>query len=155
MRQIIRPLILALICTFGVAVGMAKAQEVYEPQRGSVERAQIMNALRPVVEWRLGAPVEFVVQQFRSTGDRAFVMVAPQRPGGGAIDIRQMPLVRSFGEDPSYFEDVGGIEVIAFLIRAGDQWAVVDHSLGATDAWFAAEPWCTEFAALIAAYCPP
>ena len=130
------------------------AQSWHEPKRGSLERGQIMNALRPVIEWRLGAPVEFVVYELRSTGAQAFASVAPQRPGGTQIDIREAPIVRYWGDDASYYEDVGGIDVIAFLIREGDQWAVIDHSIGATDVWFASEPYCTVFSELLFDYCP-
>jgi hypothetical protein len=130
------------------------AQNWHEPARGTVERAQLMNAIRPVVEWRLGRPVEFVVRQLRASGDHAFAILSPQRPGGGAIDINETPMVRYFGEDAYFFEEVGGIDVIAFLIREGDQWAVVDHSIGATDVWFAREPYCSVFVDVLHGYCP-
>ncbi|WP_460274171.1 hypothetical protein [Celeribacter sp. ULVN23_4] len=148
-----RALFLPFILSF-VIPALAEAQNWYEPARGSQERGQIMNALRPVVEWQLGAPVEFVVQQLRASEDRAFAIVVPQRPGGGHIDIRQTPMVRFFGDDPYFYEEVGGIDVVAFLIREGDQWAVVDHSIGATDVWFAREPYCTVFPNVLTGYCP-
>lgn len=130
------------------------AQSWHEPARGTAERAQLMNAIRPVVEWQLGRPVEFVVRQLRASDDHAFAMLAPQRPGGGAIHVAATPMVRYFGEDASYFEEVGGLDVIAFLIREGDQWAVVDHSIGATDVWFAREPYCSAFPVVLHGYCP-
>ncbi|WP_417261995.1 hypothetical protein [Celeribacter sp.] len=148
-----RALFVSVVLSFAVTPPVV-AQDWHEPARGSLERTQIMNALRPVIEWRLGAPVEFVVYELRSTGERAFASLAPQRPGGGTIDIREAPMVRYWGDDASYFEEVGGLDVIAFLIREGDQWAVIDHSIGATDVWFAAEPYCTVFPELLFDYCP-
>lgn len=149
MRRFVSSLFVALVLP-----SISWAQNWHEPARGSSERGQIMNALRPVIEWRLGAPVEFVVQALRVSDGRAFLSVTPQRPGGAPVEMRQTPLVRYFGDDASYYEEVGGIGVIAFLIREGDQWAVVDHSIGATDAWFAAEPYCSIFPEVLYDYCP-
>lgn len=148
-----RALIFSVVLCFVLPVSVL-AQSWHEPARGSLERSQIMNALRSVIEWRLGAPVEFVVYELRSTGEQAFASLAPQRPGGARIDIRGAPIVRYWGDDASYYEEVGGIDVIAFLIREGDQWSVVDQSIGATDVWFASEPYCTVFSQLLFDYCP-
>ncbi|SFJ72680.1 hypothetical protein [Celeribacter neptunius] len=130
------------------------AQDWHEPARGTAERARLMNAMRPLVEWHLGAPVEFVVHELRATSDHAFAIVSPQRPGGGEIDIDTTPMVRDLGDDPWYFKEVGGLDFIALMIREGDQWGIVEYSIGATDVWFGAQPFCREFPAILADYCP-
>ena len=55
--------------------------------RVAAPRAALMDALRPKVEWALGAPVQFVVYDLRRQGDLAFASVYPQRPGGADIDL--------------------------------------------------------------------
>lgn len=151
MWAVIRGLFLAACL---IASGAGQAQDWHEPARGTAERARLMNAIRPLAEWQLGAPVEFVVHTLRVTSDHAFALVDPQRPGGAPIDIDVTPLVREFGEDAWYYREIGGLGIVALLIREGDQWAVVDHSIGATDAWFTAPVYCREFAELIGEYCP-
>ena len=49
------------------------AQDWYEPKRGAAERKMLMNALRPLAERELGAPVEFVIYDLRVSGDRTFL----------------------------------------------------------------------------------
>ncbi|MFD1809406.1 hypothetical protein ACFSHQ_18900 [Gemmobacter lanyuensis] len=44
------------------------AQAWTEPPRGSAERRAMMDAMRPLAEWDLGAPIEFIVQSLRVEG---------------------------------------------------------------------------------------
>jgi len=46
-----------------------------------------MDAIRPHIEWDLGAPIEFAIAQLRVSGDVAYASVVPQRTGGGIIDL--------------------------------------------------------------------
>ena len=62
-----------------------------EPARGTSDRSELMDAIRPHIEWNLGAPIEFVISQLRVSEDVAFASLAPQRPGGGAIDLYSAP----------------------------------------------------------------
>ncbi len=78
---------LAMLLVAAATSGGALAQRAYEPARGTAERAELMDAIRPLVEARVGPPVEFVVDRLRVAGDWAFAIVQPQRPGGGAIDM--------------------------------------------------------------------
>ena len=77
---------LALVAALALP-GAAQAWE--EPARGTELRADLMDALRPMAEWDLGAPVEFVVLDLRVAGDVAFASVMAQRPGGAPIVILQ------------------------------------------------------------------
>ena len=94
----------------------------------SAERKAVLDALRPVVEARLGSDIEFVVQAVRIEGGWAFVMADPQRRGGRPIDGQ-----RIFGED---FENMDGLRVDAVLQRKNGRWKVVDYGIGATDVWY-------------------
>jgi hypothetical protein len=92
------------------------------------QRRAILDAMRPAIERRLGAPVEFVVQRIGVEGGWALVIADPQRPGGGRIDGR-----RIFGED---FENMDGLTVNAVLRLSGGRWQLVDHAIGPTDVWY-------------------
>ena len=62
-----------------------------EPARGSDDRSALMDAIRPHIEWDLGAPIEFAIAQLRVSGDVAYASVVPQRTGGGIIDLYSTP----------------------------------------------------------------
>ncbi|TNF22558.1 MAG: hypothetical protein EP318_03520 [Rhodobacteraceae bacterium] len=138
---------------FGLALGpghAAWAQNWTEPARGSETRRALMDALRPHAEWELGAPVEFVVGVLRVSGDLAFAAVAAQRPGGGAIDLRQTPGYFRGTLEPGMMD---GTNIQALYRRSGKTWVAVHHAIGATDVWFAWDPLCAEYRAVIADYC--
>ena len=63
-------------------------RDIYTPQRGSQERAAIMDALRPRYEEVFGKPIEFKVENLRVAAGFAFVVVHPQRPNGSPIEKR-------------------------------------------------------------------
>lgn len=92
---------------------------------GPTERRAILDALRPVVVRELGGPVEFVVTQIRVIEPYAFVVVTPQRPGGGVIAT------------PG--EEMDGVRTEAILTRRKGRWSVTHHGIGATDVWYADE----------------
>lgn len=58
-------------------VGTAGAQSYYELDRGTATRSALMDAIRPHIEWDLGQPIEFVVNDLRVLGDVAFKSLAP------------------------------------------------------------------------------
>ncbi|MDO6730861.1 hypothetical protein Q4577_12590 [Marinovum sp. 2_MG-2023] len=137
----------------GVALLLATpttAQEWTTPERGSVTRGALMDALRPHVEWELGAPVEFVVGELRLAGDLAFAAVAAQHPGGGVIDLTATPGFLRGTLDPDFMD---GTNIQALYRKSGDTWVAVHHAIGATDVWFSWEPLCVEYRAVISDYC--
>ena len=97
-------------------------------QVAGAQRRAILDAVRPAIERRLGAPVEFVVQRIAVEDGWALVIADPQRPGGGRIDGR-----RIFGAD---FENMDGLTVNAVLRLTGGRWRLVDHAIGPTDVWY-------------------
>ena len=104
-----------------------------EPARGTALRADLMDAVRPLLEWHLGPPIEIVVHSLRVEGDRAFVSAYAQRPGGGAIDMNATPMARR-GE---YFPEASdGTTIQALLQQSGRMWVPVHWAVGATDVWY-------------------
>ena len=97
------------------------------PAPGSAQRRAILDAMRPAIERRLGPDVEFVVDDMRVANGWAFVMAGPQRRGGRPIDGR-----RHFRN----FDEMDGLTVTALLNFRSGRWTLVDHAIGATDAWY-------------------
>ncbi len=119
---------IALVVALGLggAVSPAFAQ-VTTPPRGSPLRAAILDGLRPMVEAEVGKPVEFVVRQMRVVGEWAFVLVTPQRPGGGPIPYLYTRYQAAV--DAGAFDD----QVAALLRETPSGWLVYEYNLGATD----------------------
>lgn len=126
------------------------AQAWTEPPRGSAERRAMMDAMRPLAEWDLGAPIEFIVQSLRVEGKVAFAAVQPQRPGGIPIDLARTPLVERDGMDPDYLD---GPAMQALLQKQGNTWVVVHHGIGATDVWYADPVYCENWGPVLPEIC--
>ncbi|WP_406648629.1 hypothetical protein QEZ52_06070 [Aliisedimentitalea scapharcae] len=128
----------------------ALAQTWHSPNRGTAERAALMDAMRPHAEWVLGAPVQFVVDDLRVAGALGYVSLSPQRPGGGQIDIRATP---GFARGQLDADVMDGTNMHALYRRSGSVWVAVLWSVGATDVWFAAPEYCGIWRAVIPEYC--
>lgn len=120
----------ALIC---LCLQPALAQAPSEPARGSAERKEILDAVRPLAEARLGAPVEFVVSWMRAGDGWAFVSLTPQRPGGAEIDLRQTV----FASEAEYMD---GAQTYALLRYQFKRWNIVDFAVGPTDVFWQGDP---------------
>lgn len=115
----------------------APAQQVYTPERGSAERAAIMDAARVPVEAAIGKPVIFVVHHLRVSGIWAFANLEPRNPQGGPIDYRGTQYEDDVRE--GLFDN----NVSVLLSRQGDGWVVVAYTIGATDVSWSS--WPAEF----------
>lgn len=116
----------------GHAPALAQTQAAHEPKPGSADRKAILDAARPLLEVRVG-PVEFKVDWLRVSGDWAFAIVDPQRPGGGKIDLSQT----TFADSAEYMD---GIRTYVLLYRAYGRWNVVDQAIGPTDVFWYGDP---------------
>ena len=117
---------------------LVTAEPVRTPAPGTTERAAIMNGLRPLIENDMGKPIEFVVGSIKVADGFAFIRVTPQRPGGGAIAIRET----IYSADA---EMMGGLVTYALLQQRGSAWSVLSYVVGPTDvAW---TPWADQFGA--------
>ncbi len=125
------------ILIWAVLAGSAMAWT--EPARGSQARSDLMNAVRPHVEWQLGAPVQFVVNELRVAGDVAYAALSPQRPGGAAIDLFSTPAYR---RGALSYDELDGLRFHVLYRKSGKVWVAVQWSMGATDVWWAAPDFC-------------
>ena len=107
---------------------LAAAASFIVPPPGSVQRREILAALRPSVEKQLGPNVELRLTLIRVQRDWAFVVADPQRRGGKPIDGDKI-----FGE---HFGNMDGLRIEAVLRRQNGRWKLVDHGIGATDVWY-------------------
>jgi len=115
-------------------VGEAGAQVMHTPERGSAERADILDAVRPAAEAVLHPPVEFVVAKMNVAQGWAFVRLEPQRPGGGRID----PAETRLAEDAANGA-LDGLTTYALLWYRYGHWNLIAWVIGPTDvAW---DPW--------------
>jgi hypothetical protein len=126
------------------------AQAYESPPRGTATRADLMDALRPIAEWTLGAPVQFVVNDIRVSGNVAFVSVTAQRPGGAPINIRNTPLVLRDMIEPDMID---GTNIQALLQKSGRMWVPVHQETGATDVWYAWPALCPVWGPVLPEIC--
>lgn len=97
------------------------------PPRGSPLRAAVLDGVRPMVEAEVGRPVEFVVDYMGVVGEWAFVLLSPQRPGGGAIPYVTTRYATAVAA--GVFDN----QVSALLRETPAGWLVYEYNLGATD----------------------
>ena len=111
-----------LFATVLKTVGVA---EPYTPS--GAERKAILDALREPVSRQLEQPVEFVVEKIAVSGEWAFVILQPQRPGGGKIEYAYTRYQAAVDEG------IFGAEVIALLRQTPKGWLTYEYELGSTD----------------------
>ncbi|MEO1493345.1 MAG: hypothetical protein AAFV19_14415 [Pseudomonadota bacterium] len=95
------------------------AQSGYEPKRGTAERKQLMNAIRPFAEEKLGKPVQFVVKDLIVNGSVGYAALHAQRPGGKQIDMRNTPDARQYGYDENMYPGI-----YALYTKQGGRWVL-------------------------------
>jgi hypothetical protein len=99
----------------------------YTPEKGSVERKAITDALRVPVEKKLKQSVVFNIDHLKVQDDWAFMLGAPRKPGGGRLDYRKTAYAEA--EREGMFDD----NISALLHKVRGRWTVVKYVLGATD----------------------
>jgi hypothetical protein len=106
----------------------AVAQErPYTPEAGTPERKAIMDALRVPIKKQLKKDVIFKIDALKVQNGWAFVRGVPKKPDGGPMDYRGT--VYAANIQAGVFDDW----FCALLRKRGDQWQVVQYSIGATD----------------------
>jgi len=121
-----------------------------EPARGTSDRSELMDAIRPHIEWSLGAPIEFVISELRVSEDVAFASLAPQRPGGGKIDLYSTP---GHLRGELYPDQMDGTSVSVLYRKLRNTWVAVHFAIGATDVWFASPDYCGDYQGVIPEFC--
>jgi len=124
--------LLSVFLLLATSLGVS-AQSVHEPARGTAERSEILDTVRPLLEARVGPPVEFVVDWMRSGNGWAFVQLSPQRPGGAAIDLYQT----TYANQADYMD---GLVTFALLRFQNNRWNLIDFVVGPTDVFWQGDP---------------
>ena len=94
---------------------------------GDPRRAQILDALRPVVERDLKQPVQFEVSTLRLAAEWAAFSGKPVTPGGGRIDYKKTHYASRIRD--GVFDE----GVLALLQQRNGSWHVVEYDCGSTD----------------------
>jgi hypothetical protein len=117
-----------LVALLVLASIFAIAQEQpYTPEAGTAERKAIMDALRVPIKKQLKKDVIFKIDALKVQNGWAFVRGVPKKPDGGPMDYRGT--VYAANIQAGVFDDW----FCALLRKRGDQWQVVQYSIGATD----------------------
>ena len=123
--------LLGVVLTLTLVITSAFAQlggaATYTPEKGSPERKAIVDALRVPVEKKLKQPVIFKIDHLKVQGGWAFLLGAPQKPDGSAIDYRGT--IYQDAVDAGAFDN----GIVALLHNVNGKWKVTQYVLGATD----------------------
>lgn len=125
-RRFLRP---ALFATLMLAFAApAHGQRAQTPERGSPERAAIMDGLREAVAREIGVTLRFEVSDLRVLNGWAFAYVTPIDPAGRArYDYAGTPMEEAFREG---MMDDG---IVALLRLRGGKWVAQELAIGPTD----------------------
>jgi|ERR1043165_636132 hypothetical protein len=124
-KSLIAPL---LLCIMLASPRSAKAEAVFQPERDSPIRAQLLDAVRPLFEKETNGPIMMVVRRLNLWSDWAFGDVHLQRPRGRQVDWRKTKYADDFAG--GMFDPAGSF----FLLRrTRSKWKVIEFSTGPTD----------------------
>lgn len=128
-----------LFIMLGACVSIAFAQRTYTPEKGSGERAVILNALRVPVERDLKQKIQFSVTNFRVQGNWAFLDGSPQNSSGGKPNYKNTKYQEAI--DAGMFDN----NFFALLRKTSGKWKVVKYQVGCTDVCYL--PWIEDYKA--------
>jgi hypothetical protein len=119
---------LLFVLTFAL---LGLAQGATTPAKGSSERTAILNALRVPVEKELKQKVQFAVNDFKVSGNWAFISGEPQNMNGGRPNYKgtqYQSAINSDAFDNNFF---------ALLKKTSGKWKVITYAIGCTDVCYA------------------
>ena len=117
----------SVVAQGGGSLKTGTAAVAHVPEKGSVERKAIVDALRTPVEKRLKQPVIFKINHLKVQNNWAFLIGRPQNSDGSAIDYTNT--VYRDAVDAGAFDD----GIVALLRKVNGKWTVVQYVIGATD----------------------
>ena len=129
-KYLLRGLSISLLVVGVFATG-SFAQKVYTPEKGSAERAAILNALRVPVEKELKQKIQFRIDDFNVLGSWAFVSGSPQDLSGGMPDYSGTDYQEQIDFDA--FDN----NFFALLKKSAGKWKVTTYAIGCTDVCYA------------------
>lgn len=122
-QYILSPVLLLLLSV------LVSAQGAYTPEKGSLERTAILDALRVPVEKAFKQKIVFVTDNFKVQGTWAFVSGQPMLPSGQEPDLQN---TRFAAHQDAYDNNFFGL-----LRKTAGKWKVVTHAIGCTDVCYA------------------
>lgn len=117
----------AVVAQGGGTLKTGTAAVPYVPEKGSVERKAIVDALRVPVEKQLKQPVIFKIDHLKVQNNWAFLTGRPQSSDGSSIDYTNT--VYQEAVNSGAFDD----GIVALLRNVKGKWKVVQYVIGATD----------------------
>ncbi len=117
----------SVVAQGGGSLKQGTAAVPHVPEKGSVERKAILDALRVPVEKQLKQPVVFKIEHLKVQDNWAFLTGRPQSSDGSAIDYSNT--VYHDAVDSGAFDD----GIVALLRQVNGKWKVVQYVIGATD----------------------
>jgi hypothetical protein len=121
-----KAIILTMICA-AVFVAGAAGQTVSHPDKGSTERATLLDKLRPSVEKELKKKIVFVIYRINIQDNWAFVDGRLRTPGGKVPNWKNTPYAKA----ASYGAQSDGISALLRLSKG--KWKIVTSAIGCTD----------------------
>jgi hypothetical protein len=121
-----RAITLTIICAAVFAV-TAGGQTVTHPDKGSTERAALLDTIRPSVEKELKQKIVFVIHQINVEGSWAFVDGRLRTPSGKVPNWKNTPYAMA----ESYGAQSDGISALLRMTRG--KWKIVTTAIGCTD----------------------
>lgn len=112
---------------FVASVLVSNAQTVTHPDKGSSERAAILDTLRPPVEQKLKQKVVFVINTINALGNWVFVDGRLRTPEGKVPNWKNTP----YAQAARYGAQSDGIS--ALLRKSGNGWRITTYAIGCTD----------------------
>ena len=130
--------ILLLIIVF-VFAGVTLAQTVVHPAKGSTERTELLDSLRPSVENELKQKIVFVINTISVQDSWAFIDGRLQTTDGKVPSWKGT----KYADAAKYGAQSDGIS--ALLTRSGSSWRIIAKGIGCTDVCYA--DWWSRFKA--------
>jgi len=122
-----KSLFLCVVFLLGFGAISVSAQEITHPEKGSPERAALLDILRGPVETELKQKIVFVVHYLNVQGNWAFLSGDLQTPDGGRPNFK----ITKYREN----EENGAMDsnVQALFKKTGGKWKIVTKAIGCTD----------------------
>jgi hypothetical protein len=119
--------LIVMLSFFSMLLCASTAVAQYTPEKGSLERKAITDALRVPVEKKLKQKVVFNVDHLMVQDDWAFMLGAPRKPNGEKPDYSKTSYAEA--QRLGMFDD----NISALLHKVRGRWTVVKYVIGATD----------------------
>lgn len=126
------PALLTACLALAAMLAAPLAQAWEEPRRGTQLRKDLMNAIRPLAEEFHGAPLIFVVDTLRVSGNVGFGALRPMRPGGNPELLEREYLARNDVDLQSF----SGLTIYVVYQSSGGIWRVLDWAAQSSDVWW-------------------